>query len=144
MTSSQLAAKLKEAEAKQQKLSKFKKNMSFMNRIIAFREQVLSWVTELCKEECKKDYDKMAQMVRNYEKTEDSKCLIKWAIQRIQTTAPTINEANRKLKAVLEAIQCKDKRMVSFVLEKNNLRAKDFFEKKKIQDDDFLNNDEEI
>ena len=80
----------------------------------------------------------MAAMVLDYEKVEEGKGLIQWAISRIHTTAPTINEAERKIKGALEATQYKQKRMIKFVLEKNNLSSTDFTTKKTRDGDDDL------
>ena len=81
----------------------------------------------------------MAQMVNDYEELK-GEGIIGWALGRVQSISTTINEAERKLKGVIEAIQYKHKRMMNFVLEKNNLRSSDFFER----DQDVIENlDEE-
>ena len=61
----------------------------------------------------------MATLISDYEAHED-KGLIGWALGRIRTISPTINQAEKKLNGVIDAVQFKYKRMMNYVLEKNN------------------------
>ena len=45
---------------------------------------------------------------------------------RIRTISPTINQADRKLNGVIDAVKFKYKRMMDFVLEENDLRSNVF------------------
>ena len=125
--SSVLVQKMHEEEQKLEQLSWFKKNIVFISQVRTFRETVQAWVTELCREEGKKDYDRMAHLISDYEQVEN-KGIIGWALGRVQSISPTINQAEKKLKGVSEAVQYKYKRMMNFVLEKNNFKSSDFFD----------------
>ena len=71
-----------EEEQKLEQLSWFKKNIVFISQVRTFRETVQAWVTELCREEGKKDYDRMAHLISDYEQVED-KGIIGWALGRV-------------------------------------------------------------
>ena len=101
--SSMLESRRQEEESKLKQLSLFKQNMTFSLKVRNFRDKVLTMVTELCKEDGKKDFDAMAKLVSEYEQLED-KGLIGWALGRLQTISPTIGLADKKLSGVLEAI----------------------------------------
>ena len=73
-----LVQKMHEEEQKLEQLSWFKKNIVFISQVRTFRETVQAWVTELCREEGKKDYDRMAHLISDYEQVED-KGIIGWA-----------------------------------------------------------------
>lgn len=108
-------------------LNPFRQNLAFIIKVKNFRNQVLSWVTELCKEDGKKDFDAMAKLISDYEEL-DGKGLIGWAIGRVKTISPTISQADKKLSGVLDALSFKYKRIMNFVLEKNDFRSSDFFD----------------
>ena len=108
-TTSFLAMKMHEEESKMQTLSLLKKNSQFSQRIRGFKEQILKWVTELCKEESRRDFDNMAKLISDYEKLEHEG-VIGWALGRIHAYFPTIDQAEKKLNGVIEAVQYKNKR----------------------------------
>lgn len=58
----------------------------------------------------------MAKLISDYEGLED-KGVIGWAMKRIQSISPTINQAEKKLNGVIEAIQFKHKKMMNYVLD---------------------------
>ena len=70
---------------------------------MALRDQVQEFSLELCREENKRDFDRMAQLVCEYEGIEDDKGVIGWALNRVKSIAPTITSAERKLNGVIEA-----------------------------------------
>ena len=70
------------------RLNHVKSNVVFINRIRSLREQVLTWTTEMCKEESKRDYDKMAELISEFEQLGD-KGVISWAMGRISTISPS-------------------------------------------------------
>ena len=58
----------------------------------------------------------------------DRSNLIDWAVNRVKSISPTINEAEVRLKGVLEALNYKQKSMMEFVLKKNHLSSAKFFD----------------
>ena len=86
--SSELMSKMQKEEESVKQISQLKSNMKFKDRIYSLREQVLTWVTEMCKEEGKRDYDKMAQLISEFEQLGD-KGVISWAMGRISTISPS-------------------------------------------------------
>ena len=68
---------------------------------MAFRNQVEEFALELCKEESKLDYDRMADLIKEYEGYESK--VIKWCFRRIRKIAPTIHEAEKKMNGINEA-----------------------------------------
>ena len=101
-----------------------KKNSQFSQRIRGFKEQILKWVTELCKEESRRDFDNMAKLISDYEKLEHEG-VIGWALGRIHAYFPTIDQAEKKLNGVIEAVQYKNKRFQQIILEKNKIERHD-------------------
>ena len=95
---------------------------------MALRDQVQEWTSELCKEENRRNYDRMAQLVSEYEGLEEGQGIISWALERVQSISPTIMGAVKKLNGIIEATQFSDKRMMNYILEKNNFSKKDFWE----------------
>lgn len=59
-SSHKLEVKLEKEGHKLEHLSLFKQNIIFLKKIRHFREEIYTWVVELCKEDNKKDYDRMA------------------------------------------------------------------------------------
>lgn len=96
---------------------------------------MLAWVTELSKEDGKRDFDAMAKLVSDYEQLAD-KGTIGWALGRIQSISPTINSADQKLNKVIEAVRYKYKRMTDFVLDEHELRNSSVFKGSGDDDDD--------
>ena len=86
------------------------------------REQVFVWVSELCKEDGKRDFDVMARLISDYEKL-DGKGLIGWAQGRVRTIAPTISQAERKLSGVIEAVQFKQRKMKGYARQSDHHRT---------------------
>ena len=120
-----LVQRYQEEESKRETLGWLKHNMTFRRRMMDFRNQVQLWVFELCKEESKRDFDCMAKLVSDYEGLGD-KGAIGWAMGRITTLSSTINQAEKKVNGVFEASQINDKRIMNFMLEKNNLTMDKF------------------
>ena len=86
--SSELLTKMHREEESVKLIGQLKSNMKFKDRIYSLREQVLTWVTEMCKEEGKRDYDKMAELISEFEQLGD-KGVISWAMGRISTISPS-------------------------------------------------------
>ena len=101
--------------------------MLFIDRVRQFKGQVFSLMTEFCKDESKLDYDAMAKLICDHEELGDEN-VIKFAMKKIQSVSSSINESEKKLSSVVEAIQFKHKRMMNFVLEKNDFNKADFFD----------------
>ena len=89
-TTQMIVQRYQEEEKKRETLGWLKHNMNFRQSVMALRDQVQEFTFELCKEESKLDYDRMAQLVSEYEGVQDEKGVIAWALKRTKTIAPTI------------------------------------------------------
>ena len=70
---------------------KVKVEANFNKSVKRFRTKIFAWIVELCKEDSKKDYDKMAHMIREQENsTEDGNGIIQWALDHISDISPSI------------------------------------------------------
>ena len=65
----------------------FQENLDFVLKMRSFKRQVFAFVSELIKEEGKRDFDKMARMINDLENL-GGKGIIKWALDRVQTIFP--------------------------------------------------------
>lgn len=108
-------------------MAQLKHSMKFRKRVLAFREQVQEFTLELCKEENKLDFDRMADLIHEYDGF-DSKNIIQRSLQDIRLNYPTIQQAEKKLNDIIEATQFNNKRMMNYLIEKNDLQKSLFFD----------------
>lgn len=112
-----MARKYQEEEKKRETLGGLKQNMIFRQRLMRFRDQMQEYTLELCKEEGKRDYDRMAEFISENENMENSEfysqCLV-----RISKISPTFREADERIANIMEASKIKGTKIMNYILEK--------------------------
>ena len=68
----------------------------FQQKIQDLRQQALTIVKELTKDESKRDYDAIVKLINESEQLEGDGA-ISWALDRIKSISPSVNEAESKL-----------------------------------------------
>ena len=103
----------------------YNQTFEFTQKIKSLRLLVLDWAIELSKEEGKKDFDAMAKLISDYEQLED-RGTVGWALNRIRSISPSINDAENKLNKVIDSVKYKLRFVSDNLIEDNAHRLKLF------------------
>lgn len=103
----------------------YNQTFEFTQKIKSLRLLVLNWAIELSKEEGKKDFDAMAKLISDYEQLED-RGTVGWALNRIRSISPSINDAENKLNKVIDSVKYKLRFVSDNLIEDNVHRLKLF------------------